>query len=124
MGCALMHGSQTACNCRNARTTCNSRHHILAKGRRFQPGRPYECGRGGERLLRRRDRYWIGTTFDGGHTWASTFKDPKTSSGDRCFGSDPTVVYSVRDSAFYLATLCFFTNPISEVQVWKSTDVD
>ncbi|HEY3259205.1 MAG TPA: sialidase family protein, partial [Pseudonocardiaceae bacterium] len=68
------------------------------------------------------DGYWIGATFDGGHTWTSTFKDPKTSSGDRCFGSDPTVVYSVRDSAFYLATLCFFTNPISEVQVWKSTD--
>jgi hypothetical protein len=64
----------------------------------------------------------VGATSDGGRTWASTFKDPKTSSGDRCFGSDPTVVYSVRDSAFYLATLCFFTNPISEVQVWKSTD--
>jgi hypothetical protein len=68
------------------------------------------------------DGYWIGNTFDGGQTWASTFKDPKTSGGDRCFGSDPTVVYSVRDSAFYLATLCFFTNPISEVQVWKSSD--
>jgi hypothetical protein len=68
------------------------------------------------------DGYWMGATFDGGHTWASIFKDPKTSTGDRCFGSDPTVVYSLRDSAFYVGTLCFFTNPISEVQVWKSTD--
>ena len=58
------------------------------------------------------DGYWMGATFDGGHTWASIFKDPKTSTGDRCFGSDPTVVYSLRDSAFYVGTLCFFRNPI------------
>src|SRR6266542_2582261 len=68
------------------------------------------------------DGYWMGATFDGGHTWASTFKDPKTSTGDRCFGSDPTVVYSLRDSAFYVGTLCFFGTGISEVQVWKSVD--
>ncbi len=68
------------------------------------------------------DGYWIGATFDGGQTWASIFKDPKTSTGERCFGSDPTVIYSVDDSAFYVGTLCYFTNPISEVQVWKSTD--
>lgn len=68
------------------------------------------------------DGYWIGTTFDGGQTWQSTFKDPKTSVGDRCFGSDPSVVYSLRDSAFYVSTLCFGFGPISEVQVWASAD--
>jgi hypothetical protein len=32
-------------------------------------------------------------------------------------------VYSVRDHAFYIGTLCFSpTSPLSEVQVWKSTD--
>src|SRR6266540_586365 len=68
------------------------------------------------------DGYWMGATFDGGQSWASIFKDPKSSSGDRCFGSDPTVVYSLRDSAFYVGTLCFFGTGISEVQVWKSVD--
>jgi hypothetical protein len=68
------------------------------------------------------DGYWMGATFDGGQTWTSIFKDPKTSTGDRCFGSDPTVVYSLRDSAFYVGTLCFFGTGISEVQVWNSVD--
>jgi photosystem II stability/assembly factor-like uncharacterized protein len=68
------------------------------------------------------DGDWIGNTSDGGQTWASTFKDPKTSVGTRCFGGDPSVVYSVRDGAFYLATLCFFGAGESEVQVWRSTD--
>ena len=69
------------------------------------------------------DGYWMGFTRDGGQTWGSIFKDPKTSNGERCFGSDPSVVYSRRDAAFYVSTLCFFTtSPISEVQVWKSTD--
>jgi hypothetical protein len=69
------------------------------------------------------DGFWIGFTHDGGQTWGTIFKDPKTSTGDRCFGSDPSVVYSIRDGAFYLSTLCFFsTSPISEVQVWRSTD--
>ena len=70
-----------------------------------------------------RDGYWMGFTRDGGQTWGSIFKDPKTSNGERCFGSDPSVIYSRRDAAFYVSTLCFFTtSPISEVQVWKSTD--
>ena len=68
------------------------------------------------------DGEWIGRTTDGGRTWASTFKDPKTSAGTRCFGGDPSVVYSVRDSAFYVSTLCFFGDGSSELQVWKSTD--
>ncbi|HXF71318.1 MAG TPA: sialidase family protein [Actinomycetota bacterium] len=69
------------------------------------------------------DGFWIGFTFDGGSTWGSVFKDPKLSTGARCFGSDPSVVYSLRDAAFYLATLCFSPfDPSSEVQVWKSTD--
>jgi len=67
----------------------------------FNPGNPFNavaaandyCG----------DGFWIGRTTDGGRTWTSTFKDPKTSAGDRCFGSDPSVVYSVRNAAFYLA---------------------
>jgi hypothetical protein len=70
------------------------------------------------------DGFWIGTTTDGGQTWRSQWKDPKFSfDGGRCYASDPTVVYSLRDHAFYLGTLCYFpTTPASEVQVWKSTD--
>jgi len=69
------------------------------------------------------DGFWIGATFDGGRSWTSVFKDPKLSTGARCFGSDPSVVYSLRDAAFYLATRCFSpTDPSSEVQVWRSTD--
>jgi hypothetical protein len=69
------------------------------------------------------DGDWIGFTTDGGQTWGTTFKDPKTSNDERCFGGDPSVIFSRRDAAFYLSTLCFFTtSPISEVQVWKSTD--
>jgi hypothetical protein len=69
------------------------------------------------------DGYWMGFTTNGGQTWGSIFKDPKTSNGERCFGSDPSVIYSRRDAAFYVSTLCFFTtSPISGVQVWKSVD--
>ena len=70
------------------------------------------------------DGFWIGYTTNGGQTWTSQWKDPKFSfDGGRCFGSDPSVVYSVRDNAFYLSTLCYFsTTPASEVQVWKSVD--
>jgi hypothetical protein len=68
------------------------------------------------------DGDWIGRTTDGGATWSSTFKDPKTSVGTRCFGGDPSVIYSVRDGAFYLSTLCFFGAGESEVQVWRSSD--
>ena len=75
------------------------------------------------------DGFWIGHTTDGGDTWASEFKDPKLSPDSlpiadrRCFGADPSVVYSSRDSAFYLSTLCYSpSNPSSEVQVWRSTD--
>lgn len=68
------------------------------------------------------DGFWIGYTSDGGETWGSVFKDPKTSVGDRCFGADPSVVFSHRDSAFYLSTLCYGFGPISEVQVWRSTN--
>ena len=70
------------------------------------------------------DGFWIGYTTDGGQTWASQWKDPKFSfDGGRCFASDPSVAYSLRDHAFYLSTLCYFsTTPASEVQVWKSVD--
>ena len=69
------------------------------------------------------DGFWIGHTFDGGQTWASEFKDPKLSTDARCFGSDPSVVYSSKDAAFYLSTLCYSPfDPSSEVQVWRSTD--
>ncbi len=70
------------------------------------------------------DGFWIGTTFDGGRTWASQWKDPKFSfDAGRCFASDPSVVYSARDHAFYLSTLCYFsTTPASEIQVWRSVD--
>jgi len=70
------------------------------------------------------DGFWIGSTTDGGQTWASQWKDPKFSfDGGRCFASDPSVAYSLRDHAFYLSTLCYFsTTPASEIQVWKSVD--
>jgi len=71
------------------------------------------------------DGFWIGTTFDGGHTWTSQWKAPKFSfdGTHRCFGSDPGIAYSVRDEAFYMSTLCYFGDtPASEVQVWKSVD--
>jgi len=70
------------------------------------------------------DGLWIGRTTDGGRTWSSLHKGAVTSKGNqRCFGSDPSVVYSVRDGAFYVSTLCFLSiNPTSEVQVWKSVD--
>jgi hypothetical protein len=75
------------------------------------------------------DGFWIGFTTDGGDTWTSIFKDPKLSPDSlslaerRCFGADPSVVYSRRDGAFYLSTLCYSpSNPSSEVQVWRSTD--
>jgi hypothetical protein len=69
------------------------------------------------------DGFWIGHTFDGGQTWTSEFKDPKLSTDARCFGADPSVVYSRKDEAFYLSTLCYSPfDPSSEVQVWRSTD--
>jgi hypothetical protein len=70
------------------------------------------------------DGFWVGYTTDGGRHWHSQWKDPKFSfDGGRCFASDPTVVYSLRDHAFYIGTLCYFyTTPASEIQVWKSTD--
>ena len=70
------------------------------------------------------DGFWIGSTTDGGQTWTSQWKDPKFSfDGGRCFASDPTVAYSVRDHAFYMGTLCYFsTTPASEIHVWKSID--
>src|SRR5207248_8433699 len=64
---------------------------------------------------------WIGHTADGGQTWASLFRAPRLSSSRPCFGSDPSVVYSRRDHAFYVSTLCF-GGSVSEVDVWKSTD--
>jgi hypothetical protein len=75
------------------------------------------------------DGLWIGHTMDGGATWTSEFKDPKLSPDSlsiderRCFGGDPSVVYSRRDAAFYLSTLCYSpSNPSSEAHVWRSTD--
>jgi hypothetical protein len=70
------------------------------------------------------DGFWIGYTTDGGQTWTSQWKDPKFSfDGGRCFASDPSVAYSLRDHSFYLSTLCYFsTTPASEIQVWKSVD--
>ena len=70
------------------------------------------------------DGFWIGSSTDGGQTWTTQWKDPKFSfDGGRCFASDPSVAYSLRDHAFYLSTLCYFsTTPASEIQVWKSVD--
>jgi hypothetical protein len=70
------------------------------------------------------DGFWIGYTTNGGATWTSQWKDPKFSfDGSRCYASDPTVAYSVRDSAFYMGTLCYFSGtPASEIHVWKSVN--
>ncbi len=67
---------------------------------------------------------WIGRTMDGGQTWTSWFQSPQVSlTRDKCVGSDPSVVYSARDQAFYVSTLCFMRlHPESELHVWKSTD--
>ncbi len=69
------------------------------------------------------DGLWIGRTVDGGRSWTSLHKEAVDSKGQRCIGSDPSVVFSARDQAFYVSTLCFFfLNPTSEVLVWKSVD--
>jgi hypothetical protein len=67
---------------------------------------------------------WIGHTSNGGQTWSSWFQAPQVrDSRDTCNGSDPSVVYSARDAAFYVSTLCFFIDRgISEIDVWKSVD--
>lgn len=67
---------------------------------------------------------WIGHTHNGGRTWESWFQAPTLpSTRDKCTGSDPSVVYSARDAAFYVSTLCFMrAHAESEVHVWKSID--
>ncbi len=67
---------------------------------------------------------WIGHTSDGGQTWTSYFQSPEVPRTiNKCTGSDPSVIYSARDQAFYVATLCFmWTDPTSEIQLWKSVD--
>jgi len=63
-------------------------------------------------------------TADGGSHWASTRVEPVfRATSDICNGGDPSVAYSARDHAFYLAQLCFFrTSAPSEVQIYKSLD--
>ncbi|MEP6661251.1 MAG: sialidase family protein [Acidimicrobiales bacterium] len=63
-------------------------------------------------------------TSDGGRHWQSTRVVPVfRPTSDVCNGGDPSVAYSQRDHAFYLAQLCFFRVDIpSEVQVYKSLD--
>jgi hypothetical protein len=63
-------------------------------------------------------------TSDGGRTWASTRVVPVfRPTSDICNGGDPSIAYSSRDHAFYLAQLCFFRElPYSEVQLFTSLD--
>jgi hypothetical protein len=63
-------------------------------------------------------------TADGGKSWRSTRITPQFGgTRDFCSGGDPSVAYSRRDRAFYLAQLCFFRAlPFSEVQLYKSVD--
>jgi hypothetical protein len=67
---------------------------------------------------------WIGHSSNGGQTWSSWFQAPQVGpTRDACTGGDPSVVYSLRDSAFYVSTLCFSrAHPESELHVWRSTD--
>ena len=71
------------------------------------------------------DGFWIGYTTNGGQTWTSQWKNSRKILLRRwsVFRLRSSVVYSLRDNAFYLSTLCYFsTTPASEVQVWKSVD--
>jgi len=63
-------------------------------------------------------------TTDGGQHWLSTRVIPVFRPfSEICNGGDPAIAYSLRDSAFYLAQLCFFrTEAQSEVQIYKSLD--
>lgn len=63
-------------------------------------------------------------TSDGGKHWSSTRVEPVfRPTSDICNGGDPSLAYSARDHAFYLAQLCFFRElPYSEVQIFKSLD--
>jgi hypothetical protein len=63
-------------------------------------------------------------TSDGGRTWASTRVVPVfRPTSDICNGGDPSIAYSSRDHAFYLAQLCFFRElPYSEIQIYTSLD--
>jgi hypothetical protein len=67
---------------------------------------------------------WIGTTHDGGATWASQFLTPQfPATRDFCTGGDPTVVFSKRNHSFYVGQLCFFrAHPESAIEVIQSTD--
>lgn len=67
---------------------------------------------------------WVGSTDDGGETWTNERIAGVSSSGRTCQGGgDPSVAYSVRDSAFYLAQLCYFYHrPDSEIHVYQSLD--
>jgi len=61
-------------------------------------------------------------TADGGKSWKTIRVVPQfRGTGDYCTGGDPSVAYSLRDDAFYVAQLCFFRAlPYSEVQLYKS----
>lgn len=63
-------------------------------------------------------------TADGGASWHTTRVVPLfRPTSEACSGGDPVIAYSLRDSAFYLAQLCFFRSlPYSEIQVYKSED--
>src|SRR5438445_92717 len=63
-------------------------------------------------------------TWDGGRTWASTRVVPVfRPTRDICNGGDPSVAYSSRDHAFYLAQRCFFRQlPQSEVPLTNSVE--
>jgi hypothetical protein len=63
-------------------------------------------------------------TSNGGRTWETTrITSVFAGTTDTCSGGDPSVAYSRRDHAFYVAQLCFFrTLPFSEVKVHKSVD--
>jgi hypothetical protein len=63
-------------------------------------------------------------TTDGGRHWQTVLVVPVfRPTSDSCSGGDPSIAYSRRDRAFYLAQICFFrTMAPSEVQVYKSID--
>jgi hypothetical protein len=63
-------------------------------------------------------------TSDGGKSWKTTRVIPQfVGTRDFCSGGDPSVAFSRRDRAFYVAQLCFFRAlPFSEVHLYKSVD--
>lgn len=66
--------------------------------------------------------YQIMRTHDGGRTWRSVRQETQLPTGEQCPVRTPSLDYSRRDHAFYLAASCATSSGASVVQLWRSTD--